>query len=115
MGRLLLAVTASLLVVFGAPYTGQIRGAIQDALPGHYRLILGGIVLAAVAFAVGSALVRIRERRAMRYGLLALSVGGGALYAWATATGNANVDAVERFHLVEYGALTWLYYRSRAA
>jgi hypothetical protein len=112
MGRLLLAVTASLLVVFGAPYTGQIRGAIQDALPGQYRLILGGIVLAAVAFAVVSALVRIRERRAMRYGLLALSVGGGSLYAWATATGNANVDAVERFHLVEYGALTWLYYRA---
>ncbi len=112
MGRVLLAVTASLLVVFGAPYTGQIRGAIQDALPGQYRLILGGIVLAAVAFAVVSALVRIRERRAMRYGLLALAVGGGALYAWATATGNANVDAVERFHLVEYGALTWLYYRA---
>ena len=26
--------------------------------------------------------------------------------------GNANVDVVERFHLVEYGALTWLYYRA---
>lgn len=112
MPRLLLAVTASLIVVFGAPYTGQIRGAIQDALPGQYRLIIGGIVVAAVAFAVGSALVRIRERRAVRYALLALAVGGGALYAWATATGNANVDAVERFHLVEYGALTWLYYRA---
>ncbi len=48
----------------------------------------------------------------MRYGLLALAVGSGALYAWATATGNANVDVVERFHLVEYGALTWLYYRA---
>ena len=111
MRRLLLAVTASLIIVFGAPYTGQIRGALQDALPGQYRLILGGIVLAAVAFAVVSALVRIREQRARRYGLLALAVGGGALYAWATATGNDNVDAVERFHLVEYGALTWLYYR----
>jgi hypothetical protein len=112
MPRLLFAVTASLLVVFGAPYTGQIRGAIQDALPGQYRLILGGIVVAVVAFAVVSALMRIRERRAMRYGLLALALGGGALYGWATATGNANVDAVERFHLVEYGALTWLYYRA---
>jgi hypothetical protein len=110
--RLLLAVTASLLVVVGAPYTGQIRGAIQDALPGQYRLIIGGIVVVAVAAAVVSALLRIRERRAMRYGLLALAVGGGALYAWAAATGNANVDVVERFHLVEYGGLTWLYYRA---
>src|SRR4030095_795412 len=46
-----------------------------------------------------------------RYGLLALAVGGGASYALLTGTGNANVDVVERFHLVEYGALTWLYYR----
>jgi hypothetical protein len=110
--RLLLAVTASLLVVFGAPYTGQIRGAIQDALPGQYRLIIGGTVAGAVAIAVAAALLRIRERRLFRYGLLALAVGGGVLYLYATATGNANVDVVERFHLVEYGGLTWLYYRT---
>ena len=109
---LTLAIVASLIVTAGAPYTGQIRGAIQDALPGQYRLIIGGIVVAAVAIAIVLALLRIRQRRAQRYGLLALAVGGGALYAYATATGNANVDAVERFHLVEYGGLTWLYYRA---
>jgi VanZ family protein len=110
--RLTLAIVTSLIVTAGAPYTGQIRGAIQDALPGQYRLIIGGIVIAAVVVAVVMALLRISERRAQRYGLLALAVGGGALYAAATATGNANVDVVERFHLVEYGALTWLYYRA---
>jgi hypothetical protein len=111
-GRLVVAVAASILVVLGAPYTGQIRGAIQDALPGHYRLVIGGIVLAAVVLAVVWALINIKERRRQRYGCLALAVGSGALYAWVTATGNANVDVVERFHLVEYGALTWLYYRA---
>ena len=110
--RLVLAAIASFIVVLGAPYTGQIRGAIQDALPGQYRLIIGGIVVVAVAIAIVSALLRIREQRAMRYGFLVIAVGGGSLYAWATATGNANVDVVERFHLVEYGALTWLYYRA---
>jgi VanZ family protein len=110
--RLFVALAASILVVLGAPYTGQIRGAIQDALPGQYRLIIGGIVVVAVAIAVVSALLRIREQRPTRYGLLVIAVGGGALYAWTTATGNANVDVVERFHLVEYGALTWLYYRA---
>jgi hypothetical protein len=109
--RLVLALLASLLITIGAPYTGQIRGAIQDALPGQYRIIISGIVVAAVAIAVTTALLRIKERRLMRYGLLALAVGGGAVYAFATATGNASVDAVERFHLIEYGALTWLYYR----
>jgi VanZ like family len=111
-GRLTLALLASLLVTAGAPYTGQIRGAIQDALPGQYRIIIGGIVVAAVAVAVVTALLRIKERRALRYGALALAVGGGGLYAYLTATGNANVDVVERFHLVEYGALTWLFYRA---
>ncbi len=109
--RLALALVVSLLVAAGAPYTGQIRGAIQDALPGQYRIIIGGIVVVAVVFAVLMALLRIKERRAQRYGALALAVGGGGLYAYLTATGNANVDVVERFHLVEYGALTWLYYR----
>src|SRR5262245_25698853 len=99
--RLVLALLASLIITVGAPYTGQIRGAIQDALPGQYRIIIGGIVLVAVAFAVVTALLRIRERRLARYGLLALAVGGGAIYTWLTATGNANVDVVERFHLVE--------------
>jgi hypothetical protein len=110
-GRLLFALAASLVITVGAPYTGQIRGAIQDALPGQYRIIIGGIVVAAVAFGVLSALLRIKQRRLLRYGLLALAVGGGATYALLTATGNASVDVVERFHLVEYGALTWLYYR----
>jgi hypothetical protein len=111
-GRLAAAVVASTLVVVGAPYTGQIRGAIQKALPGQYRLVIGGIVVAAVAFAIVWALLRIKERRLARYALLTIAVGGGVLYAFATATGNADVDVVERFHLVEYGALTWLYYRA---
>jgi hypothetical protein len=110
--RLVLALAASLLVVVAAPYTGQIRGAMQDALPGQYRIVIGGIVVAAVALAVLTALRRISERRVPRYGALAVAVGGAALYAYATATGNANVDAVERFHFVEYGALTWLYHRA---
>src|SRR6188474_3768358 len=83
-GRLAVALAASILVVLGAPYTGQIRGAIQDALPGQYRIIIGGIVVVAVVFAVLMALLRIKERRAQRYGALALAVGGGGLYAYLT-------------------------------
>jgi hypothetical protein len=107
-----MAIVASIVVVLGAPYTGLIRSSIQSALPGQYRLIIGGIVAALLAFAVLTALRTIRERRAERYGALVIAIGSAALYAWATATGNADVDAVERFHLVEYGALTWLYYRA---
>jgi hypothetical protein len=43
--------------------------------------------------------------------LIAAAIAGGTIYAWLTKTGNANVDVVERFHFVEYGAITLLFYR----
>jgi hypothetical protein len=109
--HLALAVGASAIVVLTAPVVGQLRGAIQAAMPGQYRLILGGIVGAAVAGAVTVAVWRIREHRRLRYSLLAAAVIAGAAYSALTGTGNANVDAVERFHFVEYGLLTLLFYR----
>jgi hypothetical protein len=40
----------------------------------------------------------------------ALVLGSG--YALASATGDPSVDAVERFHFVEYGIITLLFYRA---
>ena len=110
--RLLLALVASLTVVLGAPYVGQIRGAIQAALPGQYRNIVGGVVIGAVAVALVTAVARVRERRPQRYAALVAAVAGGAIYSSLIGTGNADVDVVERFHFVEYGVLTWLFYRA---
>lgn len=109
--RLALALGCSAIVVLTAPVVGQLRGAVQSAMPGQYRFILGGIVGGAVAGAVAGALWRIRERRRLRYILLAVAIIAGVGYSSLTATGNANVDAVERFHFVEYGLLTLLFYR----
>lgn len=108
--RLIAAITASAAVIVGAPYAGQLRGAIQAALPAQYRLIIGGTIAVAIVTALIVAAVRIRERRVLRYGLIAGALGGGAIYAWLTATGNANVDVVERFHFVEYGVIAFMYY-----
>lgn len=110
-GRLVAAIAASIVVVFGAPYVGQLRAATQRTLPGQYRLIIGGAIAVAIAGALGAALVRIRDRRLRRYGLIVAALGGGAIYAVMTATGNAAVDVVERFHFVEYGFITFLFYR----
>lgn len=106
------AFAASAIVIVAAPYVGQIRGAIQAALPGQYRLIIGGTIALGVAAALVHALIRIRERRLLRYGLIAGAVAVGTIYAVATATGNALVDVVERFHFVEYGFITLLFYRA---
>jgi hypothetical protein len=111
-GRFLTALVASIVVVFGAPYVGQLRAAIQRTLPGQYRLIIGGTIALAIAAALGAALVRIRDRRLLRYGLIVSALAGGCIYALTTATGNAAVDVVERFHFVEYGFITFLFYRA---
>src|SRR5687768_7074869 len=110
-GRLLVALVASLAIVLGAPFVGELRAALQRTLPDQYRTIIAGIVVAAVIAAVAAALHRIRERRALRYGLLAAAVAGAAVYAAGMRTGNADVDVVELFHFVEYGGVTFLFYR----
>lgn len=109
--KALLALAASLVVLVSAPAIGQIRGAIQTAFPGQYRMILGAFVVGVIGAGVLYAIATIRERRAFRFSLIVTAVSLGALYSFATATGNANVDAVERFHFAEYGLLTLLYLR----
>jgi len=109
--RLALALGVSFVVLVSAPAIGQIRGAIQAAFPGQYRLILGAFVVASIGAGVVYAMATIREGRASRFGLMVAAIAAGALYSLATATGNANVDAVERFHFAEYGFLALLYHR----
>src|SRR6185295_3099713 len=66
----------------------------------------------AVVAALVAAVWRIRDRRAARYAALAAAVVFGVGYAFVVRTGNPEVDAVERFHFVEYGLVTLLFYRA---
>jgi hypothetical protein len=106
------AILISAAVILSAAYIGDIRGAIQGAFPGQYRLLVGGIVIAAIAITVAAASVTIRERRALRYALLAGAILGAAGYIATFRTGNPDVDVVEAFHFVEYGAVGALFYRA---
>jgi VanZ family protein len=106
-----LAVMASVAVILGAPYVGQIRERVQEALPGHYRTIVAAIVVGAAAAAVIAAVARIRERRFLRYLCLAAALVIAIAYGRATRTGNVDQDLVEQFHFVEYGVVTYLFYR----
>ena len=106
------ATVVSAVLVLSAPFVGRIRGQIRSAFPGHFVAIVGG----AVALAIGSALVlalwRVRERRALRYTLLATSLAVGVAYSFVIRTGNPEVDVVEHFHFVSYGLVTLLFYRA---
>jgi hypothetical protein len=109
-GRLAVAIVASATVILAAPYLGQLRALIRTAFPGQFVAIVGGAVALALVAGLIAALVKIRERRAVRFGVIAGAVGVAVIYTLATATGNPEVDAVERVHFIEYGVLAYLFY-----
>jgi hypothetical protein len=99
-------------LILAAPFIGEIRRAILLRFPGQFVRIIGGIVIVTIGAAVLTAIARIRDRRVWRYGAIAASLAVGIGYALAIRTGDPQVDAVERFHFVEYGLVTLLFYRA---
>jgi hypothetical protein len=108
--RFLSAVVVSAAVVLSAPFMGQIRAWLRTAFPGEFVAIVQGSVAAAIGAAMLLALVRIRVRRAVRYGALAAALMLGLAYNAVLATGNPETDAVERVHFVEYGLIALVFY-----
>ena len=111
-GRLLLACVVAAAVILWAPFVSQIRTWIRTQFPGQFVLIVGYAVGAMIAGSVLVALLRIRERRALRYGALAAAVLLGVGYSLRYADGRPDIDVVERFHFVEFGVITLLFYRA---
>ena len=111
-GWLWTAIAVSAALVLGAPFIGQLRSAIRTAAGASFVPLLAIVVGAIAAVAVVAAALRIRDRRLPRYGALAAAVLIAVAYALGAATGNAEVDAVERFHFIEYGVVTVLFYRA---
>jgi VanZ family protein len=122
----IVALLASVTIVFGSPYAGQLRGALQSSFPDQYRWIVGGVVAIAALAAIVSAVGRLRQTRPLessttdrgstralrlRYGLIVLAVTMSAIYASVVRSGNPDVDVVEAFHFVEYGLVAYLFYR----
>jgi hypothetical protein len=108
----LLAVCVSAALVLSAPFIGQIRNEIRARFPGQFVLILGTIVGVSVVSALILALVRIRDRRGVRHAAIASAVVLGVVYSVWTAKPDPQVNAVERFHFVEYGLITLLFYKA---
>jgi hypothetical protein len=111
--QMLTAIVASAAIVLGSPFMGQLQSFLRRSLSTrNYVLLFGGGVLMAVGVAIVLALTRIRERRAQRFGLMAIALMFGGTYMWWTATPYAEVNAVERVHFVEYGLIALLFYRA---
>lgn len=109
---MLLAVLVSLALALGAPFIGELRRTLQIALPGHYVWIVNGVVGLVGAAVALSAVLSIRERRLARYALIAMAVSIAVVFARQTGNPAPAVAAVEHFHFVQYGFITWLFYRA---
>jgi hypothetical protein len=109
--RFLLAVVVSALVILSSPFIRDVRDWIRAAFPGQYATIVGTAVAVAIGLALLAAGARIRDRRLLRYASIATALALGTAYALWNAQGIAEVDAVERVHFVEYGLITFLFYR----
>ena len=110
--RLLIACAASAALVLAAPFIGQLQSLLRSSLSTRaYVIGLGVVVGGAIGGAILLAFLRIREKRGLRLAAMAVALAIGAAYTAALSTGDPTIDAVERFHFVEYGAIAVLFYR----
>src|SRR3954466_9040591 len=91
-----LAASVSIGLVVSAPFIGFVRSWIRSTFPGQFVRIVGGAIAALGAAAILTAVPRIRENRLLRYAALVAAVGFAAWFSVVEATGNADVDVVQR-------------------
>ena len=111
-GWLALACVVSAIVILWAPFVGEIRSQLRARFPGQFVGIVGSAIAAIAGAAMVAALARIRERRSRRYLALASALAIAVSYSWWSQTGRPDADVVERFHFIEFGILTFLFYRA---
>ena len=110
--RFILAIVVSTALVLSAPFIGFVRSWIRATFPGQFVRIVGGAIAVLGAAAIVAAILRIRQDRLLRYGALISALGFAVWFSVLEATGNPDVDVVQRFHFVEYGVITFLFYRA---
>ena len=109
---LIQAVLVSAGMILAAPYTAVARSWLRNTFPGNFVTIVGAIVGLSVGLTLAFAIVRIRDRRAIRYALLVAALIIGVGYARWSSINQPEVDVVEHFHFVEYGVIALLFYRA---
>lgn len=107
-----MALAGTVLLVLAAPFVGVVRSSVQAAFPARFSLIVSGVIgIAALAVGV-TAWRRIRQQRLQRYAMLVASACMAGLFVWWTGSADPSIRAVEAFHFVEYGAITYLFHRA---
>lgn len=96
-----------------APALGLVRNWLLSTFPRSFILVLGGSLGFVFLALLGFGIWRIRDRRALRYGALATVAVLVALQTLVFNRGNPQVDVVEKVHFLQFGLLSFLFYRAR--
>ncbi len=106
----------ALIIVATSPVMSRVRNFLFDTLGTRFALVLAVGLGLAIGASIVAAALRIREprpaRRWLRFGGLGLALLLLGIQVVGFGTGNPLIDAVERFHLIEYGLLGALFYRA---
>jgi hypothetical protein len=106
----------ALLIVTTSPVMRQVRDLLLESLGARFAGVLAIGLGATIGAAIVGAALRIREprpvRRWLRFGGLGLALALLGIQIFGFGTGNPLIDAVEHFHLIEYGLLGALFYRA---
>jgi len=113
--RLALAIAVSIAVVIAAPFVGDLRTWLTSQLGSRFVPVVNGGVAALAVVLIAVTMLRIRDRRVLRYGLLAAAAGLAVTFGRGTSASSAVTRAVERFHFFEYGLITLLFCRAYRA
>lgn len=110
--RMWVPIGAAGLLVLAGPWVGQVRSGIRQAIPTSFERLANAVLLAIVALVIASAWRA--WRRATTGSRLALGTAVMLAVTWALVTSatSAEQNAVERYHFLEYGAITFLFYRA---
>jgi VanZ family protein len=107
-----IAIAVAVGLVLSAPFAGQARGVIQREFPDHFVLVVGLMIAAGLSAVLLAVVLKIRDRRAQRYGAIAGALLIAAAYATYRAGDNPESNVVELLHFLQYGLITFLFYRA---
>ena len=112
---LALALAVSAALVISAPYVGDLQRWLRSTLGTSYVVVVNSVVGLVAAAAVAGAALTIRDHVVRRLVTIGLACALAAVYAWWSGLASAESNAVERFHFIEYGVITWLFLRAARA
>lgn len=110
--RFLVALASALCLVAIAPFVGVIRSELQQRLHDRFTVLLNVLIGLVLVTTLALCQRKVREHRSRRYSMLLAAALLAAFYLGWVSNSDPAIRAVETFHFIEYGLITYLFVRA---